>query len=133
MGSVARKVADTAGWSVEQPGAGLPPAALLVGIGYRHRGDEPLGVLGLRVTQDLIARAHFLQHAVAQHRDVVGQPIHHGQVVADEQAGERPFPLQLVPEAELVQLREALARHLDNPDTVVFRGPYIQAWGRKPD
>ena len=41
MGSVARKVADSAGESVEQPGAGLPPAALLSPIGYRHRGDEP--------------------------------------------------------------------------------------------
>ena len=45
---------------------------------------------------------------------------------------ERILALHLVPEGELVQLREALARHLDNPDTVVFHGPYIQAWGRKP-
>ncbi len=115
MGSVARKVADTAGDSVEQPGAGLPPAALLFGIGYRHRGDEPLGVLGLRVTQDLIPRAHLLQHAVAQHRDVVGQPVDHGQVVADEQAGERPFPLQLLEQVE----HRRLHRHVERAGGLV--------------
>ena len=46
---------------------------------------------------------------------------------------ERILALHLVPEGELVELRKALVRHLDNPDTVVFHGPYIQAWGRKPD
>jgi hypothetical protein len=45
---------------------------------------------------------------------------------------ERILALHLVEEEELVQLRQALARHLDNPDTTVFHGPYIQAWGRKP-
>ena len=44
----------------------------------------------------------------------------------------RILALHLVPEVELVELRKALVRHLDNPDTVVFHGPYIQAWGRKP-
>ena len=48
------------GESVEQPGIGLSPAALLGRIGHGHRGDEPLGVLGLRVTQDLIPRTHLL-------------------------------------------------------------------------
>ena len=96
-------------------GAGLPPAALLSRIGHRHRGGQPLGVLGLRVTQDLIARAHLLQHAVAQHRDVVGQPVHHGQVVADEQAGERPFPLQLLEQVE----HRSLHRHVERAGGLV--------------
>jgi len=37
--AMVRKVADTAGESVEQPGAGLPPAALLFGIGFRSALD----------------------------------------------------------------------------------------------
>ena len=35
-----------------------------------------------------------------QRRDVVGEPVDHGQVVADEQAGERPFPLQLLEQVQ---------------------------------
>jgi ubiquinone/menaquinone biosynthesis C-methylase UbiE len=40
--------------------------------------------------------------------------------------------LGLVSERDLAELRQALASHLDDPNTVVFDGPYIQAWGRKP-
>jgi SAM-dependent methyltransferase len=45
---------------------------------------------------------------------------------------ERILALKLATGPELADLKEALAAHLDNPDTVVFHGPYIQAWGRKP-
>jgi hypothetical protein len=40
--------------------------------------------------------------------------------------------LDLATEAELADLKEALARHLDNPHSVVFVGPYIRAWSRRP-
>jgi SAM-dependent methyltransferase len=46
---------------------------------------------------------------------------------------ERILALDLIAEDDLRDLKQTLASHLDNPDTVVFFGPYIQAWGRKPD
>jgi SAM-dependent methyltransferase len=66
------------------------------------------------------------------HIESVGNPRRSLHVDFLDNMRERILALHLVPEGELVQLREALARHLDNPDTVVFHGPYIQAWGRKP-
>ncbi|AGB26626.1 hypothetical protein Mycsm_06485 [Mycobacterium sp. JS623] len=38
----------------------------------------------------------------------------------------------LATEAEVDELKRAVAAHLDDPQTTVFFGPYIQAWGRKP-
>ncbi|SKT76878.1 Uncharacterised protein [Mycobacteroides abscessus subsp. abscessus] len=43
--------------------------------------------------QDLAAWPQLFQDAVAQHRHLVGQPIHHGKIVTDEQAGELPLAL----------------------------------------
>jgi hypothetical protein len=40
--------------------------------------------------------------------------------------------LRLASQTEIVELKVALATHLENPETSVFVGPYIQAWGRKP-
>jgi SAM-dependent methyltransferase len=45
---------------------------------------------------------------------------------------DRIVALALATEAEFNELKHALAAHLDDPDTAVFIGPYIQAWGRKP-
>jgi SAM-dependent methyltransferase len=45
---------------------------------------------------------------------------------------ERILALDLIAEDDLRDLKQALAAHLDDPETVVFIGPYIQAWGRKP-
>jgi hypothetical protein len=66
------------------------------------------------------------------HIESVGNPRRSLHVDFLDNMRDRILALHLVTEGELVQLREALARHLDNPDTVVFHGPYIQAWGRKP-
>ncbi|MGV0816061.1 methyltransferase domain-containing protein [Mycolicibacterium boenickei] len=38
----------------------------------------------------------------------------------------------LASQDELDALKDALAQHLHDPDTVVFDGVYVQAWGRKP-
>ena len=45
---------------------------------------------------------------------------------------ERVIAQGLVAEDEYVGLQEDLAAHLEDPDTVVLVGPYVQAWGRKP-
>ena len=66
------------------------------------------------------------------HIESVGNPRRSLSVDFLDNMRERILALHLVPEGELVELRKALVRHLDNPDTVVFHGPYIQAWGRKP-
>ena len=66
------------------------------------------------------------------HIESVGNPRRFLSVDFLDNMRERILALHLVAEGELVRLRETLARHLDNPDTVVFHGPYIQAWGRKP-
>jgi 2-polyprenyl-3-methyl-5-hydroxy-6-metoxy-1,4-benzoquinol methylase len=44
----------------------------------------------------------------------------------------RILELELASEAEIAELKVGLATHLENPETGVFIGPYIQAWGRKP-
>jgi hypothetical protein len=44
---------------------------------------------------------------------------------------ERIITLELATESELANWKADLVRHLDNPNTSVFIGPYIQAWGRK--
>ena len=51
----------------------LAALALLVRVGKRDRGDEPLRVRILRTTQDLVARPLLHELAVAQHRDAVGE------------------------------------------------------------
>jgi SAM-dependent methyltransferase len=38
----------------------------------------------------------------------------------------------LLPEDDFDALKGDVARHLDNPETTVYVGPYVQAWGRKP-
>lgn len=38
----------------------------------------------------------------------------------------------LATETEFNDLKQTLAAHLDDPDTVVLFGPYIQAWGHTP-
>jgi len=38
----------------------------------------------------------------------------------------------LIAEEDFAALQEGLRRHIENPDTLVLHGPYVQAWGRKP-
>jgi hypothetical protein len=45
---------------------------------------------------------------------------------------QRILELGSASEAEIAELKLALATHLENPETGVFIGPYIQAWGFKP-
>jgi ubiquinone/menaquinone biosynthesis C-methylase UbiE len=45
---------------------------------------------------------------------------------------DRIVAMELATEREVDELKRAVAVHLDDPETAVFFGPYIQAWGRKP-
>jgi SAM-dependent methyltransferase len=45
---------------------------------------------------------------------------------------DRIVAMDLATEDEVDELKRAVAAHLDDPETAVFFGPYIQAWGRKP-
>jgi len=45
---------------------------------------------------------------------------------------DRIVAMDLATEKEVDELKRAVAAHLDDPETAVFFGPYIQAWGRKP-
>jgi len=67
------------------------------------------------------------------HIESVGNPRRSLHVDFLDNMRERILALHLVQEGELVELRKALVRHLDKPDTVVLRGQYSQAWGRKPN
>jgi hypothetical protein len=40
--------------------------------------------------------------------------------------------LKLLTDKELTAQKDALAKHLDNPDTTVIDQLLVQAWGRKP-
>ena len=45
---------------------------------------------------------------------------------------ERILEQKLITEQAFADLKEGLRRHIENPETLVMHGPYIQAWGRKP-
>ena len=49
-----------------------------------------------------------------------------------ENLRERILAQNLIAEKDFAALKEGLRRHIENPDTLVFVGPYVQAWGRKP-
>jgi SAM-dependent methyltransferase len=49
-----------------------------------------------------------------------------------ENLSERLLAQQLVREPELAELKAALRRHLDDPQTLVVSHLFFQAWGRKP-
>ena len=49
-----------------------------------------------------------------------------------ENLSERVVAEKLIAERELTDLKIALRRHLDNPDTLVVSHLFFQAWGRKP-
>lgn len=62
-------------------------------------------------------------------------PIEHGRrmLALDfvENLGERFVEQELVPNDELSELKAALKRHLEDPDTFVISCLFVQAWGRK--
>jgi SAM-dependent methyltransferase len=62
-----------------------------------------------------------------------GDPRRHLVVEFVDNFHDRIMSLDLISEDDLRDLKQNLASHLDDPNTVVFIGPYIQAWGRKPD
>ncbi|WP_437905655.1 methyltransferase domain-containing protein [Sorangium sp. So ce327] len=45
---------------------------------------------------------------------------------------ERILSQRLIAEQTFSDLREALMRHIENPETLVVHGPFFQVWGRKP-
>jgi hypothetical protein len=49
-----------------------------------------------------------------------------------ENLSERVLAENLVGERDLNDLKIALQRHLDNPQTLVVSHLFLQAWGRKP-
>ena len=63
-------------------------ATLLIGIRYGHRSDESLRVVLLWAAQNLLARPNLDQFAVLHHCDAIGERVHDGEVVTDEQARE---------------------------------------------
>lgn len=46
---------------------------------------------------------------------------------------ERILAENLITEQAFTDLEKGLRRHIENPDTLVVVGPYVQAWGRKPE
>jgi 2-polyprenyl-3-methyl-5-hydroxy-6-metoxy-1,4-benzoquinol methylase len=49
-----------------------------------------------------------------------------------ENVRERVVAQDLITESELDDLKAEATRHLDDPETLVYIGPYVQVWGRKP-
>ena len=49
-----------------------------------------------------------------------------------ESLRERLVAQNLITDKEFVDLQERVKSHIENPDTFVMVGPYVQAWGRKP-
>jgi SAM-dependent methyltransferase len=74
--------------------------------------------------------------------DVRLRPIMHAHSVGDPRRSlaldfadnfrDRIVAMDLATEQEVDELKRSVAAHLDDPNTTVFFGPYIQAWGRKP-
>jgi hypothetical protein len=49
-----------------------------------------------------------------------------------ENLRERILAENLIAEREYADLEKALKRHIENPETLVMVGPYVQVWGRRP-
>lgn len=49
-----------------------------------------------------------------------------------ESLRERILAQNLIAEKAFAELQEGVRRHIENPDTLVMVGPYVQVWGRKP-
>jgi len=49
-----------------------------------------------------------------------------------ENLQERIVADNLIAEKDFAALKEGMRRCIEDPDTLVFVGPYVQAWGRKP-
>ena len=64
-------------------------------------------------------------------------PPHHGRrmVMLDfvENVRDRLLGAGLIGEVELLELMEALKRHLEDPETEVFSTIFVQTWGRTPE
>lgn len=74
--------------------------------------------------------------------DIRVRPIFHAHPLGDprrtllltfaDNLRERLLSQKLIGEEDLDAMKDAVGHHLDDPGTMVFIGPYIQAWGRKP-
>ncbi len=62
-----------------------------------------------------------------------GDPRRHLLLDFAENLGERILAENLIAEQAFADLEEGLRRHIENPDTLVMVGPYVQVWGRKPE
>ena len=49
-----------------------------------------------------------------------------------ENLRERILAENLIAERKYADLEKALRRHIENPETLVMFGPYVQVWGRRP-
>lgn len=81
---------------------------------------------------------HYLRRAGVQdiqwkiHADIAPRGYRHTHMLSLlESLREKILKLGLLSEAELRQHQDALAKHLDDPDTIVVDKLLVQAWGRK--
>ena len=64
------------------------PLALHLRVRHRHGGEQRLRVGVLRVAVEIAGPGEFDDAAEIHHRDAVGDVLHHGEIVRDEQIGE---------------------------------------------
>ena len=84
-------------------------------VGDRRRGQQRLRVGVRRAREDPLAGALLDELAEVHHRDVVGEVLHRGQVVGDEQAGEAHVALQVGEQVE----HRGLHRHVERAGRLV--------------
>ena len=76
-------------------GQDRPVSSPLGRIGDRHGVEQPLGVGVRGVLEDVSARSQLDDLAEIHHADSVGDPLHNGQIMADEQVRQPQFGLQV--------------------------------------
>jgi SAM-dependent methyltransferase len=130
-GSVAFHEIDLAALVCDPP---LHAWAALIDLFVKYAGRNGIDLFIGRRLPRLLREAGLVE--VRVNPIVHVYPAGHGRrhILLDfaENLSERVLAHDLIAEQALTDLKEALRRHLDDPETLVVVGPYFQVWGRKP-
>jgi hypothetical protein len=130
-GTVAVEEIDNASWCCQPPHPSWDTLLQTFHDAFRSTGGDVF--IGRRLPELLRAVGlEDVQYKV--HVDVAMQGGHRRKhlLALIDSLREQITTRDLLTEEELLRHEQALARHLDNPDTVVIDKLLVQAWGRKP-
>ena len=91
------------------------PLALHLRVRHRHGGEQRLGIGMLRIAVELARVGQLDDAAEIHHRHAVGNVLHHGEIVGDEQIGQVELGLQILQQVDHLRLD----RHVERGNRLV--------------